>query len=97
MAPLATLRRALGHAHKIRVDYTREDGQTSSRVLWPLGLIFWGNAWTLGAWCELRDDFRTFRLDRIRHLEELDSAFDASRGRTLRDYLAAVRDDCADS
>ena len=47
----------------------------SSRTVWPLGLVFWGPTWTLGAWCELRQDFRTFRLDRMQNLQVLDATF----------------------
>lgn len=90
VAPMATLRAAITGAHKIRVDYARADGQTSQRVLWPLGLIFWGRTWTLGAWCELRADFRSFRLDRLRSIEVLDERYPPGGGRGLRDYVTAV-------
>ncbi|WP_323001491.1 YafY family protein [Denitromonas sp.] len=93
VAPLATLREAMGGACKLRVDYVRADGEASQRVLWPLGLIFWGSSWTLGAWCELRENFRTFRLDRIGRIEILPERFDPSRGRRLQDYIDAVRCD----
>ncbi|WED27232.1 HTH domain-containing protein [Vibrio sp. DW001] len=41
-----------------------EETQTQ-RAIRPLGLAFWGNGWTLASWCEIREDFRVFRLDRI--------------------------------
>ena len=41
------------------------------RHIWPLALYFWGYTWTLGAWCEHRQDFRNFRLDRIDKLHLL--------------------------
>jgi len=91
VAPLAVLRRAIAGSLKLRVNYVREDGELSERTLWPLGLIFWGHSWTLAAWCELRDDFRTFRLDRMSALDTLDARFDASRGRSLQDYIRTVR------
>ena len=68
--------------------YEREDGEPSERVVWPLGLVFWGTKWTLGAWCELRGAFRTFRLDRIESLELLPSQFPDMTGRRFRDYIA---------
>lgn len=49
----------------LHVQYQREDGASSERVLRPLGLFFWGRVWTLVAWCELRDDYRMFRVDRM--------------------------------
>jgi len=53
----------------------------------PLGAFFWGRLWTLTAWCELREDFRSFRLDRIHGLETLPDRYEEEPGRTLRDYL----------
>lgn len=91
VAPLASLRQAMATTHKVGIGYVRDDGHATQRVVWPLGLIFWGRSWTLGAWCELRGDFRTFRLDRIGTIEILPERYDASRGRRLQDYIDAVR------
>ena len=55
---LEPLRRAISEQRKVRLSYTRADGQGSERIIHPLGLFFWGQTWTLVAWCELRDDFR---------------------------------------
>ena len=49
----------------IEFDYAREDGERSHRRVRPLGLYFWGGAWTLASWCEMRKDFRNFRVDRM--------------------------------
>lgn len=83
---LAELRQALREQRRVRIAYTRADGEASQRVLQPLGLIFWGTRWHLAAWCELRQALRTFRLDRIQEAELLD-AFEPSPGRGLGDYL----------
>ena len=45
---------------------------------------------TLGAWCELREDFRNFRLDRIGSLEILDQIHATEPGRGLQDYYRAM-------
>jgi len=75
----------------VEIAYAREDGAASSRVVRPLGLYFWSGVWTLVAWCELRDDFRMFRLDRIAESKVLDGHFTQRRGRTLKDYLRKVQ------
>jgi predicted DNA-binding transcriptional regulator YafY len=75
----------------VLVAYAREDGQPSVRRLRPLALYFWGGVWTLAAWCELRDDFRSFRVDRIQHAERLEEIFTPRAGQTLADYLQRVR------
>jgi predicted DNA-binding transcriptional regulator YafY len=58
--------------------------KASDRVVRPLGLWFWGKVWTLVAWCELRDDFRMFRLDRIAEIDVLDPYTPASRSGPCR-------------
>lgn len=88
-APMAALRASIAAHRKVRLAYTRADGLASQRVIHPLGLVFWGETWTLGAWCELRGGFRSFRLDRIAGLTPLDDAFDGT-GMLVR-YLASVQ------
>lgn len=91
-AHLALLRSAIQQQQKIAYDYIRLDGEHSSRIAHPLGLFYWGKVWTLVAWCELRQAFRHFRLDRIQRIEMLSQAFQSVPGRTLRDFLATVCD-----
>jgi predicted DNA-binding transcriptional regulator YafY len=87
VAPLGKLRRGIDEHRKVRFDYTDADGSATQRTVRPLGLIFWGGAWTLGGWCELRNDFRTFRIDRMTAVSVLDETFDVSEGKNLADYL----------
>ena len=62
---MAELRRAIDELRKVTLVYTdRQDAETT-RTIRPLALYHWGHVWTVAAWCELRDDFRIFRLDRI--------------------------------
>jgi len=86
--PLSLLRRAIGNTRKVEFDYTRADGAPSRRTVWPLGLFFWGETWTLGAWCELRGEYRSFRLDRMADLAVLDAHFQG--GGLLQDYIRVV-------
>lgn len=87
---LLIVRQSIRELDKIRIDYTREDGQASQRVVHPLGLFYWGRVWTLVAWCELRDGFRHFRLDRMSKIERLAHKFELTEGRSLQDYLSRV-------
>jgi predicted DNA-binding transcriptional regulator YafY len=57
--------RAIGEKRRLIIAYASEDGAPSRRTVRPLGLYFWGKVWTLAAWCEAREDFRNFRIDRI--------------------------------
>jgi predicted DNA-binding transcriptional regulator YafY len=62
---LPGLRRAVEAGLSTRIAYADAGGAATERVIRPLQLEFWGRVWTLSAWCELRGDFRSFRLDRI--------------------------------
>ena len=87
---LDRLRQAVSESRAIRFDYVREDGQRSTRSCRPLGMYFWGKVWTLVGWCELRDDFRTFRPDRMEEVTVEERTFRQEPGRTLRDYLTRM-------
>ena len=87
---LSIIRGAIKQQHKIYFSYTREDGEFSNRTVHPLGMFYWGKVWTLVAWCELRDCFRHFRLDRISRLAMLDAHYVSIEGRTLQDFLDTV-------
>ena len=56
----------------------------------PLGLYFWGTAWTTVCWCELRQDFRNFRPDRMREVEVLEEPVPNEDGRDLATFLQRV-------
>lgn len=84
---LHLLRDAVRHRAKVHFHYRRVDGAASRRTVHPLGLAYWGRTWTLIAWCELRGDFRQFRLDRISHLLEDGATFRPMPGRRLEDYI----------
>ena len=71
----------------LEIAYKTPEGTISTRQIEPLGLYYWGRTWTLASWCRLRDDFRSFRLDRIEQLQATGEKSKPIKGRTLRDYL----------
>lgn len=85
---LSALRHAIHDHEKVRLGYTRADGEVSQRDVRPLGLFFWGQRWMLTGWCELRSDFRNFRLDRIDEFAKTGERFREEPGRTLQDFIA---------
>lgn len=87
---LDTLHRAAADRHVLELDYTRQDTQASHRRVRPLGLYFWGEVWTLVAWCELRNDFRAFRADRMRAVTVTEDIFVPQPGQTLADFLKTI-------
>lgn len=90
---LATARRGMKERRKLAAEYVDLQERSTRRVLWPLGLFYWGRVWTLGAWCELRGDYRSFRIDRFAALDTLPLSIPDSPGISLQGYLAHVRDE----
>ena len=82
----------------LEFSYTRlnEDAtRAEQRTVRPLALAFWSGVWTLAAWDERRDDFRTFRLDRIERLEITSRNFTQKRGQRLEDMMKKARAEAA--
>jgi predicted DNA-binding transcriptional regulator YafY len=66
---LGQIREAIGANSKLKIEYRSLKDEVTTRTIWPLLLYFWGNKWTLGAYCEVRSGFRSFRIDLIQMLE----------------------------
>jgi predicted DNA-binding transcriptional regulator YafY len=90
-AGLETARQAILQRRKLRLEYTDSSERASLRTIRPMAVYFWGTTWTLAAWCESRNDFRNFRLDRMGAIEMLEEAFEETEGRTLEDFVKMMR------
>lgn len=88
---LGEVREAINRRCRLQMDYQDAAGEPTERIVWPLSLLYWGHLWTLGAWCELRRAFRSFRIDRITRSHTLTSRFPDEPGKRLSDYFIAVR------
>ena len=88
---LEQLRGAIEGSQIVEVRYGDEKERVTERRLRPMALLFWGNVWTLVAWCELRVDFRSFRIDRFKALRTLEETFVQERGQRYEDFLARVQ------
>lgn len=88
---LAQLREAIESKRVVRVQYLDLKERRSERRLRPLALLYWDAVWTLSAWCESRQDFRSFRVDRIESLQRLDEAFRDEPGRSWPDLLRQLQ------
>ena len=88
---MAQVRVAADNRNKLLLDYSDVKQQVTQRTIWPLGLFFWGAVWTIGSWCELRQAFRIFRLDRIRNISVLNDCFLNEKGKTLEDLIEHER------
>ena len=78
---LTGLRRAIRLRERVVIAYVDDAGRKSERPVRPLLLEFWGRVWTLASWCETRNDFRSFRVDRIESLVLTGATFPDEPGR----------------
>lgn len=85
-ADLAVLRRAIRAERKLTFDYRDANDACSARTVWPFALGFFDNMRLLVAWCELRQDFRNFRTDRIGKLSVAEQRYPRSRQALLREW-----------
>lgn len=88
-AKVDTLHRAVDTRHVVSFAYRDRQGASTERRIWPLSLVYWGGRWTVGAWCELRGDFRNFDIAQMTRVEQHE-AFPDMEGRRLADYLRRV-------
>jgi predicted DNA-binding transcriptional regulator YafY len=92
-ARLDALRQAIGERRFADLDYQDATARATRRRVRSLALYFWGDVWTLAAWCELRQDFRNFRLDRIADVSVALERYPDESGKRLEDFLRKMRAD----
>jgi predicted DNA-binding transcriptional regulator YafY len=86
------IRECIRTRRKIHIEYSDEEKRSTARIIRPLALIFFSPVWLLASWCEKREDFRNFRLDRIRTLEYEEEYFEEEAGKDLAAYMAKEGD-----
>ena len=84
---IEALRGATREERVVEIAYRDQHGQDTERGVLPLAIVYLDQALVLLAWCNLREDYRTFRIDRIRQMAVRDDSFRPRRVRMLRDYL----------
>jgi len=89
---LSQLRSAIRETRKLAIAYVDEEGRRTQRTIWPIAMAYYVDVTLLGAWCELRGDFRNFRVDRILGSQLLDERFEADSGKLMAQWLALPKD-----
>jgi predicted DNA-binding transcriptional regulator YafY len=89
---LSQLRSAIRETRKLAITYVDEEGRHTRRTIWPIAMAYYVDVTLVGAWCELRNDFRHFRVDRILASDVLDDRFSADSGRLTAEWLALRKD-----
>jgi predicted DNA-binding transcriptional regulator YafY len=88
---LSVVRQAIRDEHKLGIEYADENGTRTERTIWPIAVAYYVQATLIGAWCELRQDYRHFRADRISMLTVLDERYPSDNGRLMAEWLALLR------
>ena len=88
---MAELRRAIREERKVRMTYADVEGRRTERTVWPIAMAYYVDATVLGAWCELRGDYRDFRVERVLTSTVLDDTFPAGRGALAEGWFAQQR------
>ncbi len=70
--PLDIVRMCIEAECRLHLDYRDAKGRPSARIVWPIELYRYDDSGMIAAWCESRNDFRNFRIDRIQSLHPLD-------------------------
>ncbi|MGE7204741.1 helix-turn-helix transcriptional regulator [Sphingomonas sp. NPDC019816] len=79
---------AIQGERRINLVYRDIDGDPSRRIIWPFATGLYNRADVLLAWCELRRDYRTFRIDRIVTVRPLPDRYPRRRSALLREWRA---------
>ena len=85
-ADIAALRSAIRRERKLDIGYSDEAGAVTRRIIWPFGLAYFERVRVVVGWCELRQDFRHFRTDRIASLTETGERYPKRRAVLLADW-----------
>lgn len=80
----ASIRLAIRNERKLRITYVGPDGSSAERTVWPFMIGFFDEVRILAAWCELRNDFRNFRIDRIAELATTENRYPERRAVLLK-------------
>jgi predicted DNA-binding transcriptional regulator YafY len=85
---LADVRLAIRETRKLRITYTDQQARQTERIVWPVAMAYYVDVTLLGAWCELRADFRHFRVERIVSSALLEERFPTDNGRLMEQWFA---------
>jgi predicted DNA-binding transcriptional regulator YafY len=83
---LLAVRRAINQECKLLIGYADAKGEDSHRTVWPFALGFFNDLQMLVAWCEIREDYRHFRIDRIAAIQPTITRYPRPRLAMLKDW-----------
>lgn len=88
---MALVRDCIRREQKVSIEYIDVKDRATVRTVWPVAVAFFSESTILAAWCELRNDFRHFRTDRVKGMRPINERFNGGAGRLLHAWEAKVR------
>lgn len=82
-----TVRNAIRGQQILEIEYSDGEGNKSRRRIRPLALMVYGTGWMVACWCELREGFRFFRLDRVQDIRETSESFSLEEDKNLETFI----------
>jgi predicted DNA-binding transcriptional regulator YafY len=83
----AAVRGAIRAARKLRIVYVDERGGRTHRTIRPISMVYYVDVTLIAAWCELREDIRHFRIERVESCAMLEEGF-ANAGELMARWRA---------
>jgi predicted DNA-binding transcriptional regulator YafY len=87
---LSPLQSAITARTVVLLDYKNNKAEVSQRKIEPIGLAFYAFAWHVIAWCQLRNDYRDFKVSRILMAKNLDVPFTNTNPIELHEYMKSM-------
>ena len=83
---ITLIRTAIRRERKLLLSYQDASGEPSERKIWPFALGFFDQVRVIAAWCELRNDFRHFRTDRIIQIASMEERYPKRKNALLKTW-----------
>jgi predicted DNA-binding transcriptional regulator YafY len=87
---MTEIQRAVARKEVLRIDYSNNEDEASSREVEPIGIFYYSMAWHLIGWCRLRNGYRDFRADRIKTLVNTGQTFEGRNLISLKEYFQSM-------
>jgi predicted DNA-binding transcriptional regulator YafY len=88
---ISAIRVAIRNEHRLAIAYRNADGSATERSIWPIAIAFFDKVRIIAAWCELRQDYRNFRVDRISSMDLTGTRYPRRRAALLKEWRERER------
>ena len=87
---MADVQHAISHRNVLQLDYLSTKEERTTRIIEPIGVVYYSGHWHLIAWCRLRNGYRDFRIDLIQSLKNTGLTFDPRNLLSLQEYFQSL-------